>query len=218
MGGFRAERFAVSLMPQQSAAPSRWRAIDVSRAFYFSGNRVADARSIGKSAAEHEPLPAPVQSTIGGRHGETDMRLFTILSAVAFVAVPPADVAAEQGIQVWSAGSLQWQESRPGGTQRSFLEGDPAGTGGVVTYAFHMPAGAWFPPHVHPTTARVFVLKGALLLGEGDVEDHSKVKCVEAGEVVLVPGSLPHYEGSEGDTIIIGITTSPFNTRFLGKH
>ena len=81
-----------------------------------------------------------------------------------------------------------------------------------------MPAGAWFPPHVHPTTARVFVLKGALLLGEGDVEDHSKVKRVEAGEVVLVPGNLPHYEGSEGDTIIIGIATSPFNTRFLEKH
>lgn len=145
------------------------------------------------------------------------MRSFPILSALAFIAVPVADVAAEQGIQVWSADSLQWQESRPGGTQRSFLEGDPLGTGGVVTYAFHMPAGAWFPPRVHPTTARVFVLKGALLLGEGDVEDHSKVKRVEAGEVVLVPGSLPHYEGSEGDTIIVGIATSPFNTRFLEK-
>ncbi len=146
------------------------------------------------------------------------MRLFPMLSAVALVAVPLADAAAEQGIEVWSAGSLQWQESRPGGTQRSFLEGDPMGSGGVVTYAFHMPAGAWFPPHVHATTARVFVLKGALLLGEGDVEDHSKVKRVEAGEVVLVPGSLPHYEGCDGDTIIIGIATSPFNTSFLGKH
>jgi quercetin dioxygenase-like cupin family protein len=146
------------------------------------------------------------------------MRLFPTLSALAFVAIPLADAAAEEGIQVWSADSLQWQESRPSGTQRSFLEGDPMGSGGVVTYAFHMPAGAWFPPHVHPTTARVFVLKGALLLGEGDVEDHSKVQRVRAGEVVLVPGDLLHYEGSEGDTIIIGITTGPFNTRFLEKH
>jgi hypothetical protein len=54
--------------------------------------------------------------------------------------------------------------------------------------------------------------------GEGDVQDHSKVKRVAAGEVVLVPGNPPHYEGSEGEIIIVGITTSPFNTRFLEKH
>jgi hypothetical protein len=41
---------------------------------------------------------------------------------------------------------------------------------------------------------------------------------VAAGEVVLVPGNPPHYEGSEGEIIIVGITTSPFNTRFLEKH
>jgi hypothetical protein len=46
------------------------------------------------------------------------------------------------------------QEARPNGTQRSFLEGDPSVTGGAVTYAFHMPAGAWFLPLTHPTTAR----------------------------------------------------------------
>jgi quercetin dioxygenase-like cupin family protein len=145
------------------------------------------------------------------------MRLLLILSALACVAVALPDATAEEGIQVWSADSLQWQESRPSGTQRSFLE-YPIGRGDVVTYAFHMPAGAWFPPHVHPTPARVFVLKGVLLLGDGDVEDHDKVRRVKAGEVVLVPGNFPHYEGSEGDTIIIGVTTSPFDTRFLEKH
>jgi hypothetical protein len=59
----------------------------------------------------------------------------------------------------------------------------------------------------------------AKLMGKiaAEREDHSKVRRVEAGEVVMVPGNLPHYEGSEGDTIIIGITTSPFSTLFLEK-
>jgi quercetin dioxygenase-like cupin family protein len=146
------------------------------------------------------------------------MRGTVTLLVFTFFALPLAGAAAEDGIHSWSADSLQWQEARPNGTQRSFLEGDPSVSGGVVTYAFHMPAGAWFPPHIHPTTARVFVLKGTLLLGEGEVEDHSKVKRVGAGEVVLVPGNLPHYEGAEGDTIIIGVATTPFGTTFLGKH
>jgi len=116
---------------------------------------------------------------------------------------------------MWSADTLLWQEARPGGTQRSILEGDPAVVDGAVTYAFHMPAGAWFPPHVHTTTARVFVLRGTLLLGEGSTEDHSNVRRIKAGEVVVVPGNFSHYEGAEGDTVIIGVTTGPFNTRFL---
>jgi mannose-6-phosphate isomerase-like protein (cupin superfamily) len=61
-------------------------------------------------------------------------------------------------------------------------------------------------------------LKGELLLGEGEVEDRSKIRRVRAGEAVLVPGNLPHYEGSEGETIIIGVATSPFGTRFLEKR
>jgi quercetin dioxygenase-like cupin family protein len=141
-----------------------------------------------------------------------------MVSALILVAVPGTQAAEKNAFETWSPDSLKWQESRPGGTQRSILEGDLAASGGVVTYAFRMPPGSWFPPHTHPSTARVFVLKGELLLGEGEAEDHSKIRRIRAGEGVLVPGNVPHYEGSGGETIIIGVATSPFGTSFLEKH
>jgi hypothetical protein len=37
------------------------RAIGLSGAFFVHANRVANAKSIGNIAAEHEPLPAPTE-------------------------------------------------------------------------------------------------------------------------------------------------------------
>ena len=128
-------------------------------------------------------------------------------SAAALVPLP---------LQTWSADSIQWQENRPGGTQRAVLEGDLARTG-PVTYAFHLPDGAWFPPHQHSSDARVFVLKGTLLLGQGNVIDQSKVLEVKAGEAVFVPHGLIHFEGARGDTVLIGTTMGPFTTVFFDR-
>jgi quercetin dioxygenase-like cupin family protein len=117
--------------------------------------------------------------------------------------------------QVWSADTIPWSEARPGGAQRTILEGELSAEGEVVSYAFRMPDGAWFPAHTHSSAARVFVLKGVLLLGEGSTSDRSRVRRIKAGEVVLVPAGLPHFEGAEGETVIIGVAIGPWTTRFL---
>jgi mannose-6-phosphate isomerase-like protein (cupin superfamily) len=137
--------------------------------------------------------------------------LATLFAAVAVAAAPhsPAEVT------VWSADSLAWSEARPGGTQRATLEGNLDGPG-IVTYAFHMPDGAWFPAHVHGSTARVFVMKGVLLLGQGASGVRTRVLRVKAGEAVLVPGGQVHYEGAEGETVILGVAEGPWTTRFIG--
>ncbi len=128
--------------------------------------------------------------------------------AAAVVAAPPA-------VAVWSPDTMPWSEARPGGAQRAVLEGDLNGPG-LVTYAFHLPDGAWFPAHVHGSTARVFVMKGVLLLGQGPSGDHAQARCVLTGEAALVPAGLVHYEGAEGDTVIIGVAEGPWTTRFVG--
>lgn len=134
--------------------------------------------------------------------------LFAALAASLAVAAPP------RGLEIWSPDAVAWTEARPGGAQRAILEGDLQTPGQVVTYAFHLPAGAWFPAHTHQTAARVFVLKGVLLLGEGPVSDRAKARRILAGEAVLVPGGLVHFEGAEEDTVIVGVATGPWTTRF----
>ena len=89
--------------------------------------------------------------------------------------------------------------------------------GRIVTYAFHLPAGTWFPAHTHETAARVFVLKGALLLGEGASADHAKSRRIPAGQAVFVPAGLAHYEGAEEDTVIVGVAEGPWTTHIIGK-
>lgn len=132
------------------------------------------------------------------------------LSAVAFASpqMPPTT-------QLWDPNAIIWQEERPGGTKRTILEGDLKSPGSILTYAFQMPDGSWFGPHFHSTTSRVFVLKGVLLLGDGKKEDHKKVQRISAGQAVLVPGGLVHYEGAEGETIIVGVATGPWTTEFV---
>ena len=129
--------------------------------------------------------------------------------AVAATAPPPVLAA-----QVWSADSITWTETRPGGAQRAVLE-DDLNAPGVVTYAFRMSDGQWFAPHTHDTTARVFVLNGVLLLGQDASGDHRKIVRVTAGEVVLVPGGMAHYEGAEGETVIVGVALGPWTTHFI---
>ena len=136
--------------------------------------------------------------------------LAAILAAAA-VSLPTPPAAA---VTVWSADILVWAENRPGGTRRAVLDGDLAKPG-IVTYAFHMPDGAWFPARVHGSTARVFVLKGVLLLGQGASGDRSKVLRVKAGEAALVPCGTVHYEGAEGETVIVGVAEGPWTTRIV---
>lgn len=137
------------------------------------------------------------------------------LTSVALAAIALAGPAAAGEIPVWSPNDIEWKIDRPGGTKLTVLEGDFQTPGKVLTYAFKMPDGAWYPAHTHPSTARVFVLKGVLLLGEGASSDKAKARRVVAGEAALVPGGLPHFEGAEGETVIIGVATGPWGTTFL---
>jgi quercetin dioxygenase-like cupin family protein len=145
--------------------------------------------------------------------------LLNMIAAVVAIAAlgSPVKAAPEStaSITYWDPGTMTWQINRPGGTQLSVLEGDLKTPGQVVTYAFHMPDGAWFPAHTHPASARVFVLKGVLLLGEGTSPDRAKARRVVAGQAALVPAELAHFEGAEGDTVIIGVAVGPWSTTFL---
>jgi uncharacterized RmlC-like cupin family protein len=95
------------------------------------------------------------------------------------------------------------------------LEGDRDQPGRPFTYAFFIPAGVWDSPHHHSTTARVFVAKGALGLGYGDRLDRAHAKTYPAGSYVVVPAGADHFDGSDTDTIIIGVASGAWSTTYL---
>ena len=123
--------------------------------------------------------------------------------------------AAEPLAQSWTPDTIPWQTAAPNGTKYALLEGVRDQAGSVFTYAFFIPAGVWDTPHWHSTTARVFVLKGALSLGYGTEMDRTRAKTSPAGSLVVVPGGAAHFDGADVDTIIVGVATGPWSTTYV---
>jgi hypothetical protein len=130
--------------------------------------------------------------------------------------VPNAASSTPAGeLRIWEPESIKWEFDRPQGCKLALLEGDMNTPGVPFTYAFFMPDGVWFPPHAHPSDARVTVVKGTLLLGHGTKLDKGAVRTIELGSTAFVPAELPHFEGSKGETIIIGSAVPPWGTTFV---
>ena len=121
----------------------------------------------------------------------------------------------EPGIRYWTPANIPWQRTEADGSRYAVLEGSRDQPGEPFTYAFLLPDGQWVKAHTHTQAARVVVVKGVLLLGEGSTMDQRKVREVKAGEVFFVPANMPHYEGARGETLIIGTGTGLWKTKEL---
>lgn len=117
----------------------------------------------------------------------------------------------------WKVDSIRWDTTFADGTKLAILEGPRDIPGQAFSYAFYMPDGIWVPPHWHCADARVFVVKGTLLLGFQAQFDKSKVVEMRAGDYFVAPFRQPHYEGSRGETVIIGTGIGPWCTVELNR-
>jgi len=84
------------------------------------------------------------------------------------------------------------------------LDGDRDKPGTPFSYAFSMLDGLWVKAHTHTQRAHVTVVRGTLLLGFGRRMD---------GQHFIVRAGVPHYEGTEGETLIIGAALGGWKTR-----
>lgn len=117
--------------------------------------------------------------------------------------------------RVWSAESIVWQRIDKDGTKYAVLDGDREAVGKPFTYAFWMPGGVWVKPHTHTQQAHVVVVKGSIQLGYGTQMDRSKTITLKAGEFFIVRAGEAHFEGSEGECLIIGTALGGWKTREL---
>ncbi|NJK43054.1 MAG: hypothetical protein HC933_01240 [Pleurocapsa sp. SU_196_0] len=115
----------------------------------------------------------------------------------------------------FSADSFPWGEPAPDGSRYALLEGRRDVDGALFTYAFFIPAGFWDAAHWHSRDARVFVLSGALHLGYGDVLEPESATVFGAGAFVLVPAGARHFDGSDVDTVIVGVASGVWTTHYV---
>jgi quercetin dioxygenase-like cupin family protein len=137
--------------------------------------------------------------------GNQQLRVF-LMAQTSKTATPAAD---------WHVDTISWQEIAPDGTKYSLLEGVRDQAGVAFSYAFFIPAGFWDPAHWHTADARVFVAKGTLYLGYGDEMDKAKAKAYPAGSYVVVPANMRHFDGSDEDTLILGMAIGPWSTLYV---
>ena len=115
----------------------------------------------------------------------------------------------------WAPDDIPWQTAASNGTRYALLDGDRSKGGQPFSYAFSIPAGVWDSPHSHSATARVFVVRGMLRIGYGRVLRKEQTKAYPAGSYVIVPAGAVHFDGSDRDTIIIGVAIGPWSTTYL---
>jgi len=132
-----------------------------------------------------------------------------MLAALLLLAAAPADAVAI------TPETIPWGPPAADGSRFALLDGRRDAAGQNFSYAFALPPGGWDAPHSHSSTARIFVLKGTLKLGWGAAMDKAKAKAFPAGSFVVVPAGAVHFDGADEETIILGVASGVWATRYV---
>jgi len=104
-----------------------------------------------------------------------------------------------------AANDLSWAPIEvpgfPTGMKIAPIQGNPEAAE-PYTLRLMFPDGYRFPPHWHPNAENVTVISGTIQLGMGDRTDDSKLKTYHPGDYLLLPGTMPHFGGAQGPTVI----------------
>lgn len=125
-----------------------------------------------------------------------------------------AATAVPSGAVVIMPDAIPWGPPAADGSRFALLDGVRDVAGQPFSYAFALPAGVWDKPHSHSTTARIFVLKGTLKLGWGAHLDKAHAHAFPAGSFVVVPAGAVHFDGADEETIILGVASGVWATRY----
>ena len=138
----------------------------------------------------------------------------TLVAAMSGALALSSAALAQEKAGAWDPDHIAWQRIDPAGTKFALLEGVRDKADVSFSYAFFIPAGVWDAPHSHSATARVFVARGVLRMGYGDVLDKAAATAYPAGSYVLVPAGVRHFDGSDQDTLILGVAVGPWSTTY----
>jgi quercetin dioxygenase-like cupin family protein len=103
----------------------------------------------------------------------------------------------------------------PPGAQVALMTGDPTKAGAEYTIRAKFPDGYRVPPHWHPVTENVTVLKGSLYVGLGEKFDQSASHQMTPGSFASMPTGVRHFAWAKGETIIQIHGVGPFEVVYV---
>ena len=118
-----------------------------------------------------------------------------------------------------AAAALHWGPQPPGlpkGARAAVVRGDPSKAGSFTLRA-DLPDGYEVKPHWHPTSERIRVLEGTLLMGDGRDWRSASLRPFPAGQVATVAAHHPHFVRAKGKTMIEIRSTGPFEITYVNS-
>jgi hypothetical protein len=91
------------------------------------------------------------------------------------------------------------------GAANAVLSGDPKIPGQPYVVRNRFSPGTFSPPHFHPETRYILVLKGTWWVGSGPGADKSKTTPVPAGSFVVHHPNQIHWDGAKDEEVIVQI-------------
>jgi len=112
--------------------------------------------------------------------------------------------------------TVDWQAEAllPKGAQSAILVGDPNKAGVFIAW-LKFPANYPIPPHSHPYTEVITVLRGKLGNGMGDKFDRDQGEMLKTGSSFVLPAGHSHYVWTtDQETIVELIATGPWGITY----
>jgi hypothetical protein len=113
---------------------------------------------------------------------------------------------------------LDWGPPPPGlpaGARGAIVKGDPSK--GPFTARLDMPDGYEVKPHTHPTTERLRVIEGIVMLGSGKDWDDKKLKTLGKDGEMNIGAREPHFLRSQGRTIVEVQSSGAFQINYVNS-
>ena len=119
--------------------------------------------------------------------------------ATVALADPPADV-----MQIVREAEIKWRPGLAPGLQTAVVAGNPSQPGPYVVRVKFAP-GTMSPPHFHPETRYIVVLKGTWWVGAGPKWDRDATTPVSPGSLVVHHPNKIHYDGAKDEEVVLQI-------------
>jgi quercetin dioxygenase-like cupin family protein len=124
-----------------------------------------------------------------------------VATSTAVLADPPADI-----MTITRAQDIKLMPSPVvPGAANAVLSGDPKVPGQMYVVRNRFAPGVFSPPHFHPETRYITVIKGTWHVGYGPVQDLSKTTPVPAGSFVVHYPNKIHWDGAKDEEVIVQI-------------
>jgi hypothetical protein len=123
------------------------------------------------------------------------------LAAALALADPPKEV-----MNIVREGDIKFVPSAivPGASQ-AMIAGDPKVAGQPYVVRNRFSPGTFSPPHFHPETRYIVVLKGTWWVGHGPKWDKENATPLPAGSFVVHHANQIHWDGAKDEEVIVQI-------------